>query len=580
MVYKEVTASKASFSISRKLKRSSHFLLAVLVTLGSFTSLLFNPVLPIASAATTPGGKWEQMTAGGDYNCALFNSEVFCWGINDRGQLGDGTTTDRLIPTKVGGLLEGKVVTNVTAGGNHTCAIAAGEIYCWGYNGYGQLGNGSTTNSSVPVKVTQDVGLLTGKTVTRSTLSWNHTCVIADSEAYCWGNGVQGQLGDNTSTTSSVPVKVTQDIGKLSGKVITDISAEGGAYHTCVVADGEAYCWGYNGSSQLGNGLTADSPSPVKVTQDIGQLAGKTVTDIATGFSGTCAVASSEVYCWGSNYSGELGDGTTTASGVPLKVEGIMAGKTITAVAKGEEHTCVIADGETYCWGYNEYGELGNGTTSTNDTPPAKVSGILTGLTVSQISISPWNNGTHACALAEGKIYCWGYDATDPTTYPAGMNHTSPVALTYILPSLASNGQSIDGTTIPTIATRPTFEGYAQPGSTVVVTVHSDPITCSAVAYSNGYWSCVLPSDLPDGLHTVTITVTTPSGDVIELGPYTVNVLGSTTVTGTLPTAPNTGFAPDVKTDVSLYGLISLACGVITFLLLHRSRRFAYYLAS
>ena len=194
--------------------------------------------------------------------------------------------------------------------------MADGRAYCWGYNGYGQLGNNSTTNSSVPVAVDTS-GVLAGKTVTAITAGDIHTCAVADGKAYCWGDNGYGQLGNNSTTALAGAGGGETPPGALAGKTVTAITA--GDYHTCAVADGKAYCWGDNGYGQLGNNSTTDSSVPVAVNTS-GPLAGKTVTAITAGSYHTCAVADGKAYCWGYNADGQLGNNSTTDSTVPVAV--------------------------------------------------------------------------------------------------------------------------------------------------------------------------------------------------------------------------------------------------------------------
>ncbi len=180
------------------------------------------------------------------------------------------------VAVNTAGVLAGKIVTAINAGGSFTCAVSDGRAYCWGGNSYGQLGNNSTTASSVPVAV-DTTDKLAGRTVTAIAAGAYHSCVVADSKAYCWGYNVFGQLGNNSTTASSVPVAV-DTTGTLAGQTVTAITA--GDRHTCAVAQGRAYCWGQNAYGQLGNNTTTDSKVPMSVDTS-GLLNGQTVTAIA-----------------------------------------------------------------------------------------------------------------------------------------------------------------------------------------------------------------------------------------------------------------------------------------------------------
>ncbi|MFM1751820.1 MAG: hypothetical protein RL119_782 [Actinomycetota bacterium] len=238
-------------------------------------------------------------------------------------------------------------LTPIAAGEEHTCAIVNGGAKCWGSNSHGRLGNGTTTNSLVPVDVS---GLGLGSGVTAIAAGVDHTCAIVSGAAKCWGRNYAGQLGNGTTATSSLPVQV---LGLDSG--VTAIAA--GYGHTCAIVSGVAKCWGSNSSGQLGNDSTTASRVPVDVLN-----LGSGVTAIAAGAGYTCAIVSSgAAKCWGSNGDGELGNGDNTTSRVPVQVLGLSSG--VTAIAAGFYHTCAIVSGAAKCWGYNADGQLGDDTT-------------------------------------------------------------------------------------------------------------------------------------------------------------------------------------------------------------------------
>jgi alpha-tubulin suppressor-like RCC1 family protein len=297
------------------------------------------------------------VAAGLAHTCALTTAGyVRCWGYNRQGQLGDGTTTGRRSPIDVVGL--SGAVGAITAGRTHTCALTlAGGVKCWGANDHGQLGDGTTINHSSPVDV---AGLASGVSAIAAG-AW-HTCALTSAGGVvCWGDNRWGQLGDGTTASSTIPV----DVAGLGGGAI---AIAVGADETCALTiAGGVKCWGDNRSGQLGDGTTASSAIPV----DVAGLGGGAIA-ITVGGAYTCALTSAGgVKCWGMNNSGQLGDGSTASRSTPADVAGLASG--VRALAAGAWHTCALTGvGGVVCWGGNYRGELGDGTTGTR-LPPVNV---------------------------------------------------------------------------------------------------------------------------------------------------------------------------------------------------------------
>lgn len=301
--------------------------------------------------------------ATGYHNCAVVSNEIYCWGHGGYGELGNGSYADSQTPVKVdmSGAMAGTVVTQVETSYGPTCAIASGKPFCWG----SYATTGLNAKSAVPVAI-DTTGVLAGKTVTDLAVADSTACVLADGKPYCWGSGTRGQLGDGGPTSQrfeQYPVAVSVS-GVLAGKTITDITS--GHWTICVIASARAYCWGANNDGELGNGGTTNSNVPVAVG---GVLATLNVTALSAGYS-PCAIADGQAYCWGSGLGGVLGTGVvySTSPGprrelTPRAVDtsGVLAGKTVTHIAQGDTHTCAIADGQPYCWGDNADGQLGTG---------------------------------------------------------------------------------------------------------------------------------------------------------------------------------------------------------------------------
>ena len=320
----------------------------------------------------------KHIIGGFGYVCAVaLDGRVYCWGSNSNGKIGSGNTSSALVPSavKISGALVGKVIKQIepSSAGNHSCVIASDDkAYCWGHNGFGQLGNNNTVNSLTPVAV-DTAGVLASKTIKQIASGGISSCVIAsDDKAYCWGSNNFGQLGNGNLKNSSTPTPVSTT-GVLAGKTIKQITA-GTSYFCVIASDDKAYCWGGGRRGALGNGstlsLVISTPTPVSTT---GVLAGKTIKQITAGTEFTCAIASDDkAYCWGSNSSGQLGNNSTINSGVPVAVNtsGVLAGKTIKQISAGSSHTCAIAsDDKAYCWGSNSSGQLGNNSTINSGVP-------------------------------------------------------------------------------------------------------------------------------------------------------------------------------------------------------------------
>jgi alpha-tubulin suppressor-like RCC1 family protein len=287
------------------------------------------------------------------------------------------------------------------------CAVVGGSAKCWGYNAYGNLGNNSTSDSLVPVQVQ---GLTTG--VTNISVSFYHSCAIVDGGAQCWGFNASGSLGSNSTVDSKVPVQVT---GLTSGARVTHLAV--GALVSCAVVSGAVQCWG---AGRLGNNSTENSPVPI---QTLGLTENASL--VAAGSNNGCAVVGGRAYCWGSNDFGQLGNNSSWGSSVPVTVQGLTEG--VTSIDIESEHACAVKLGSAYCWGYNSDGQLGNDSTA-NSLVPVQVKGLTSGVTAVAVG------GRHSCAIVSGDVYCWGLG----TTGQLGNNSTAASRVPVLVSSLPS----------------------------------------------------------------------------------------------------------------------------------------------
>jgi len=326
-----------------------------------------NRITPTQTSSLGADRTAVAITAGSVHTCAILDDgSVSCWGRNSNGQLGDGTYTNRNTSAQTSSLGTDRTAVAITAGKYHTCAILDdGSVSCWGDNGDGQLGDGTTTERNTP---TQTSSLGTGRTAVAITAGSDHTCAILDDGSVsCWGMNNYGQLGDGTDTDRNTPTQTSS-----LGTDRTAVAITAGYLHTCAILDdGSVSCWGRNYPyGQLGDGTTTDRNTPTQ-TSSLGT--DRTAVSITTGNYHTCALLDDgSVSCWGSNEGGQLGDGTTTDRNTSTQTSSLGTDRTAVAITAGHAHTCAILDdGSVSCWGDNEYGQLGDGTTTNRNTPTA-----------------------------------------------------------------------------------------------------------------------------------------------------------------------------------------------------------------
>lgn len=375
---------------------------------GSYTSTLTATTPDTPATATQAITVVAPIDVGDDHNCALqADSTVRCWGWNIYGQLGDGTTINRSIPTAVTGLTG---VVALATGFRHSCALKADStVSCWGGNSFGQLGDGTTTNRSTPTAVPNiltPVDIVTGVRVATISAGIFHSCALKSNGVLsCWGNNGYGQLGDGTTISKSIPTTVPS---------LTEVaSVSTGFYHSCALkTDGTVRCWGRNNSGQLGDGTTVDKSTPTPTVVPafiIGLIPMTGVATLTAGDTHNCVLKTDgTVRCWGGNNSGQLGDGTTTQRTTPVVVLSLAGASAISA---GVDYSCALqTDSTVRCWGYNAGGQLGDGTTVNRSSPAAVANiltpaNILTGLKVAAIA----TGFNHSCALkTDGALLCWG----------------------------------------------------------------------------------------------------------------------------------------------------------------------------
>ncbi|WP_295392505.1 CARDB domain-containing protein [uncultured Thiodictyon sp.] len=430
----------------------------------------------VAAVAAAGNANMQRIAAGYDHSLALKpDGTLWAWGHNGYGQLGDGTTTDRLAPVNV---LTG--VAAVAAGSSHNLVLKPdGTLWAWGSNWIGQLGDGTATNRLTPVQVQ----VLTG--VAAVAAGDYHTMALKpDGTLWAWGYNWIGQLGDGTVTSRDAPVQVLTGVAAVAG---------GGKHTLALKTDGTLWAWGGNWDGQLGDGTTTERYAPVQV------LTGVAV--VATGSSHTLALKTDgTLWAWGDNWVGQLGDGTTTNRLTPVQVQ-VLTG--VAAVAAGAYHTLALkTDGTLWAWGYNAYGQLGDGTYLNRSAPVQ----VLTG--VAAVAAGDY----HTLAIKpDGTLWAWGGNwhgqLGDGTTtqrqspvHVPGFDPLPNFAVTKVL--LTPTGPTVNGTfnAEVTVTNQGTVAGT--PGT---LQVWADQATAQACAALGDQYT-TLPSLAAGASYTVTVS--------------------------------------------------------------------------
>jgi len=357
------------------------------------SALAATVLVGLASPAVSATG-WTSVSSGGNHTCGIRNGRIYCWGDDQYGQLGDGTAGGtRATPAPIASAATDW--TSVSAGYFHTCATRAGRIACWGYDEFGQLGDGAAGTNPDPRP-----GLIASGATDWTSVSAGgfHTCAVRAGRIACWGNDGNGQLGDGSagSVADATP-------GLIASNATDWKSVSAGRNHTCAIRAGRIACWGYDINGQLGDGSaggTEPDPRPNLIVSRATDW-----TSVSAGEAHTCAIRAGRIACWGLDGSGQLGDGTASPGSDPtpnLIASGATDWKSVSA---GGLHTCATRAGRVYCWGSDFNGQLGDGSAAPGSDPTP-------GLIAS--SATDWRKvdtgGDHTCAIRATLLACWGFD--------------------------------------------------------------------------------------------------------------------------------------------------------------------------
>jgi len=504
----------------------------------------------------------SKISAGTTHTCAILdNGSVSCWGLGTNGRLGNGGTGDSHTPTLTSSLGSGRTAIAISSGGSHTCAILDnGSVSCWGAGTSGQLGNGLTSGSLTPT-LTSSLGA--NRTAVAISAGSTYTCALLDNGLVsCWGRGTEGQLGNGGTNQQDSPT-LTSSFG--AGRTAVAI-ASGPGWHTCALLDnGSVSCWGLGSNGQLGNTSTSQQNSPT-LTSSLGS--GRTAVALSSGEKYTCAILDNgSVSCWGKGNDGQLGNGATpTQLTTPTLTSSLGTGRTAVALSSGSYHTCAILDNDLVsCWGRGSIGQLGYGGTSQQNSPTS-TSSLGAGRTAVAIS----SGSVQTCALLDnGSASCWGYNnkgqlgdgTTDDRNIPTLVSssdvfdNSTGIGMTYITGATCSISPVLpSGITIT--------QGTCSIGGTPLAESSNTTYTVSAILNSVTYQATVWLS--ASIVNTLTSTV---DGADLSLGeamtPITLNYnAGSsgstfTNTSGALDTSGNVGTSTSITNDSNGYSHIS-----------------------
>jgi alpha-tubulin suppressor-like RCC1 family protein len=365
---------------------------------------------PLESSNLTMYASWRNTCAIRD------DGDVYCWGRNGNGQIGNGnmgSSQHKDRPTKTNNL--GSDAISVSIGEQHTCAVLdTGVLKCWGRNNNGQIGNGGGGDVSSPT----NVNLGSGRTATSVYLGFHHTCAILDDQSVkCWGRNQDGELGVGSTTNS---FNTPQSINSLGTNRHAVSLALGEGFTCALLDDGSVKCWGQDNEGQRGDGGLYGSDIRSPPSSVISLPAGRTATQISAGQFHVCALLDdASVVCWGKNANGQLGDGSTTDRQAPVATSSFGSGHSVSYISAGYDHTCaLLTDGGVRCWGSNGNGQLGDGSKNDRSTPSSTDINLGSGYTSIGISAG----GGHTCAmLNDGDMKCWGASGSGQLGNNAGL---------------------------------------------------------------------------------------------------------------------------------------------------------------
>ena len=477
----------------------------------------------VSISAIDPTGR---IAAGDKHTCAIaLNDTIWCWGYNRYGQLGSSSFSDDFSssPIQTTALPGSRIAHRVVAGLDHTCVLATdGTVWCWGQNMNGKLGDGSFLNRGVPVQA------LLGTTALMIAAGGSTTCAaLSDNSVKCWGKGSSGQIGNNAVLTSNE----TPVYASLIPASFTVAHLEIGNTHSCAVSViGAVWCWGEFTNGRLGTTQESNAVTPT-ATAFVGGIA----SEVAAGAAHTCALLTNEtVTCFGDNNKGQLGQALATVSNSTPTVASLAA--TATHVVVGGQFTCaLLTTSAVHCFGDDLKGQLGAGTSGSFRETPAAVTG-LTGTVVDVVA-----GTSHACAvMSTGQVRCWGLNDQGQLGIATRSNVSTATAIATlnIVPTTTTT-TTIVPTTVPATTVAPTTVAPTTVPPTTVppTTVAPTTVPPTTVPVTTVVPTTVAPTTVPptpiESTSTTSSTVAPSTTTSTSTSTTTTSSTSTTTSTST-----------------------------------------------
>jgi uncharacterized repeat protein (TIGR02543 family) len=376
--------------------------------------------------------------ASGAYFSAALTTEgrLLTWGSNGYGQLGNQTLVSQSVPVDITNhfnLLPEETILDVSLGGYHSAALTSGgRIFTWGFNNYGQLGDGTTVNQNTPVDTTAYFNLMGEETIIDIELGWFHSMALtSNGRLLMWGSNGSGRLGDGTTIHKNTPLDITSQFNLTVGESIVKISA-GEEHSSALSSSGRIFTWGRNAQGQLGDNTTTLKTSPVNITSLFTLNEGETIVDISLGDHHTSALTShGRMFIWGNNEWGQLGDGTLTYRKIPIDITArfnLIAEDHITHISLGGYHSAAVTlKGFVYTWGKNVFGQLGDDIS--DGLTPKNIQSHLN-LSTTEIIESVALGGDHSLLLtSDGQLLSWGDNGLGQLGNGSNLISSTPIPL-------------------------------------------------------------------------------------------------------------------------------------------------------